>query len=179
LVIKWKDIRDAFFLTSAHEDVFVEAPSSRGGNHKIKPAAMLDYKTYKTGVDRSDQKLSYCSLERKTTKWWKKLPFHLFDLVLVNAQVLHTRTCKKKMSLQIFYEKVTEGLPASAAMKIQVQGQTSSPGGRFIGRDHSVYRIPSKQAKLEGKSQRSCCVCAERSKRQSGKTVKKITTMYC
>jgi len=153
--------------------------SSRGGNHKIKPAATLDYKKYKTGVDISDQMLSYCSLERKTIKWWKKLPFHLFNLVVVNAQILHTMTCKKKMSLEIFYEKFTEGLPASATMKIQVQGQTSSPGGRLIGRGHSVYRIPSKQAKVEGKSQRPCCVCAERSKRQTGKTVKKSTTTYC
>jgi hypothetical protein len=31
LAIKWKDIRDVFFLTTYHEDVLVEAPSSRGG----------------------------------------------------------------------------------------------------------------------------------------------------
>ena len=30
LVIKWKDICDVFILTTAHEDVLVEAPSSRG-----------------------------------------------------------------------------------------------------------------------------------------------------
>jgi hypothetical protein len=30
LAVKWKDTRDAFFLTSAHEDEIVEAPSSRG-----------------------------------------------------------------------------------------------------------------------------------------------------
>ena len=34
LAIKWKDIRDVFFLTTAHEDVLSEAPSSRG--HIIK-----------------------------------------------------------------------------------------------------------------------------------------------
>jgi hypothetical protein len=31
---KWKDIRDIFFLTTVHEDVLVEASSSRG--HIIK-----------------------------------------------------------------------------------------------------------------------------------------------
>ena len=31
LAIKWKDIRDIFFLTTAHEDVLVDAPSSIGG----------------------------------------------------------------------------------------------------------------------------------------------------
>jgi hypothetical protein len=52
------------------------------------------------------------------------------------------------MSLEIFYEKVAEGLLTSADTGIQVQGQTSSPGGRLIGRDHSLYRIQATHAKL-------------------------------
>jgi len=56
-----------------------------------------------------------------------------------------------------------------------VQGQTISPAGRLVGRDHSVYRIPAKQAKLEGKSLRSCCVSEQRSKRQTWNIVRK----YC
>jgi len=59
-----KDIRDVFYLT-AHGDVLVESPSSRGAYHKIKPAAVLDHNKYKTGVDRSDQMLSYYSFERQ------------------------------------------------------------------------------------------------------------------
>jgi hypothetical protein len=52
---------------TAHENVLVEAPSSKEAHCKIKPAGVLDYK-YKTGVDRSDQMLSYKSFARKT-KW--------------------------------------------------------------------------------------------------------------
>ena len=179
LAVKWKDIRDVFFLTTAHEDVLVEAPLSRGAHRKIKPAAVLAYNKYKTGVDRSDQMLSYYSFERKTIKWWKKLFFHLFDLAVVNAHILYNKASNKQMSLEIFYEKVAEGLLASACTEIQVQGQSSSPAGRLVGRDHFLYRIPATHTKLEGKSQRSCRVCAERSKRQTGKSVKKCTTMYC
>jgi hypothetical protein len=43
-----------YFLTTAHEDVLVQAPSSRGAHHKIKPAAVLDYKY---SVERVDQTL--------------------------------------------------------------------------------------------------------------------------
>ena len=82
---------------------------------------MLAYNKYKTGVDRSDQMLSYYSFERKTIKWWKKLFFHLFDLAVVNAHILHNKTSNKKMS-EIFYEKVAEGLLASACTEIEVQG---------------------------------------------------------
>ena len=66
MAIKWKDNCDVFFLTTAHEEVLVEAPLSRGAHHKIKPAAVLDYNKYKTGVDRSDQVLSHYSCERET-----------------------------------------------------------------------------------------------------------------
>jgi hypothetical protein len=89
------------------------------------------------------------------------------------------KQARKKMSLEIFYEKGAEGLLTNAGTEFQVQGQTSSPAGRLEGRDYFLYRIPATHTKLEGKSQRSCRVCAERRKRQTGKTVKKCTTMYC
>jgi hypothetical protein len=101
-------------------------------------------------------------------KWWKKFLFRMFDLAVVNAHILHTKT-DKKILLEIFYEKVAEGLLSSAGTEFQVQGQPSSLAGRLVGRDHFLYRIPATHAKLEGKSQRSCCVCAERSKCQTRK----------
>jgi hypothetical protein len=123
--------------------------------------------------------LSYYSFARKTIKWRKKLFFHLFDLAVVNAHILHTKTNKKNITLEIFYEQVAEGLLASASTEIQVQGQPSCPDGRLVGRDHFLYRIPATHGKLEGESKRSRHVCAERSKRQTGITVKKSATMYC
>ena len=174
MAIKWKDTRYVFFLTTAHKDVLVEAPHQ--GGHK--PAAVLDYSKYNTGVDRSDQMLAYYSFERKTIKWWGKNFFRLFDLVVVNAHILHNKTSKKNMSLEIFNEKVAEGLLVSVSTNKQVKGQTNSPASRLVGRDHFLYRIPVTHAKMEGTSQR-CHVCADRSKCQTGKTVKKCNTMYC
>ena len=93
MATKWKDIHVVFFLTTSHEDVLVEA------HHKIKPAAVLDYNVYKTGVDGSDKMLSYYSFDKLTIKWWKNLFFHLFDLIVVSAHILHNKTSKKMMSL--------------------------------------------------------------------------------
>jgi hypothetical protein len=95
---------DVSFLTTAHEDVLVQAPSLRGAHHKIKPAAVLDYKY---SVERSVQMVSHYSFERNT-KLWRKLFFHLLDLVVVNAQILHSKSSKKNALLEIFYEKVVE-----------------------------------------------------------------------
>jgi hypothetical protein len=57
------------------------------------------------------------------------------------------------MSLEIFYEKVAEGLLTSTVWKFS---------------SRSVERIPVTHARLEGKSQCSCRMSAERSKRQTG-----------
>jgi hypothetical protein len=100
-----EDIPDAFFLTTAHEDILVEAPSSRGAHHKIKPAAVLDYKY---SVERLDQMLSHYSFERKT-RLRRKLFFHLLDLVVVSAEILHNKSSNKNTSLEIFFEKFAEG----------------------------------------------------------------------
>jgi hypothetical protein len=120
----------------------------------MKPTTVLDYSKYNIGVDRSDQMLSYYSFERKMIKRWKKLFFHLFNLAIVNAHILHTKMNKKKLLLEILYEKIAEGLLASAGTEPHIQGQTSSPAGRLTGRDHFLCRIPATHAKLEGKSQR-------------------------
>jgi len=128
-------------------------------------------------MDRSDQMLSYYLFERKVIKWWKKLSFRLFDLVVVIAHILHAKTSKNKILLEICYEKVTEGLLASAG--IEILCQNCSPDGRLKGSDHFVYRIPATHAVMEGRSQCSCHVCAGRNKCQTGKTVKQCTTVYC
>jgi hypothetical protein len=74
------------------------------GAHKIKPAAVLDYKY---NEERSDQMLSHYSFER-TTKLWRKLFVHLLDLVVVSAQMLHNKSSEKNTSLEIFYEKFAQ-----------------------------------------------------------------------
>jgi hypothetical protein len=86
----------------------------------------------------------------------------VFNLAVVIAHILYTKTSKKKNFPKIFYKKVTEGLLATARTEIQAHCQTHSPAGRIIGRENFLYRIPVTHAKLEGKSQHSCYVCAER-----------------
>jgi hypothetical protein len=81
---------------------------------------------------------------------------------VVKAHILHNKSSKKNMSLEIFYEKFTEGLLASVNMVIQAQGETSSPDGRLVGTDHSIYSIPATHAKLERKSQLSFLMSAEK-----------------
>jgi hypothetical protein len=66
--------------------------------------------------------LSYYTFARKRVKWWKKRLLQLFDLAAVNAHILHNKSSKREMSLASFYEKVAEGLLASADTEIQALG---------------------------------------------------------
>jgi hypothetical protein len=104
--------------------------------------------------------LLYYSFERKTINLWKILFLHLFDLAVVSAHILHTKTNKKK---SCWGGEVAGGLLTGATMEMQVQVPTSSPAGRLVGRDLLcvcvyIYRIPATHAKLEGTPQCSCCV---------------------
>jgi hypothetical protein len=45
---------------------------------------------------RSDQMLYYYSFSRKTINWWEKLFFHLFDLAMVNSNILHNKIKQDK-----------------------------------------------------------------------------------
>jgi hypothetical protein len=109
----------------------------------------MSYNKYKIGVDKSYQLLSYYLFQRKSVKWWKKLFFHLFDLAVVNVHILHRMRSKQKFRLYKFLGKVV-GLVGYVGLEITTQSQESSVG-RFVGRDHFAFRIPSTGSEQSGK----------------------------
>jgi hypothetical protein len=46
--------------------------------------------------------------------------FHVFSLAVVSAHILHTRTDKNKIPLEMFYEKTAKGQITTAGTEIQV-----------------------------------------------------------
>jgi hypothetical protein len=68
---------------------------------------------------------------------------------MVNSHILHNKSSKKKISLEMFYEKVAEGLLTSAGMENGTQGDNNSTAGRLVGRDHFLYRTPATHARME------------------------------
>ena len=76
-----------------------------------KPVMICAYNSYMGVVDKCDQFLSYCSVDRKSMKWWKKVFFRLFELSIVNAMVLyfekypemsHKRSSHRKIEKHLF-----------------------------------------------------------------------------
>ncbi|KAJ8375926.1 hypothetical protein SKAU_G00065060 [Synaphobranchus kaupii] len=93
LAVKWQDKRDVNFLTTVHPSSM--AQSGRldhfTGEPKVKPACVLDYNKKMGAVDRADMITSFVDCARKSTKWYKKLFFHLLDTAVLNAYTVHRK----------------------------------------------------------------------------------------
>ena len=44
-----------------------------------------------SGIDRSDQMLSYHSVLRKTIRWYKKVGVHIFEIYMANSFYLYVK----------------------------------------------------------------------------------------
>ncbi|KAJ8370085.1 hypothetical protein SKAU_G00101130 [Synaphobranchus kaupii] len=87
LAVKWQDKRDVNFLTTVHPSSMTQSGrlDHFTGEPKVKPACVLDYNKKMGAVDRVDMITSFVDCARKSTKWYKKLFFHLLDTAVLNA----------------------------------------------------------------------------------------------
>lgn len=108
-ISKWKDKRDVIVITTAHHPTLISSKNRRG-QEKIKPLEIVDYNQYMSGIDRSDQMVSYYSCPRKTIFWYKKVIFHLLDLTVWNSFFLYQKIHNTKISFIDFREMLIKTL---------------------------------------------------------------------
>ena len=97
--VRWFDKRDVFAMSTLHGNEMLSITTKASTEPINKPKLIADYNTIITcmsGVDLCDQLLVYYALNRKTTKWWKRLFFRLLDLSDINAMILHTHIFPEK-----------------------------------------------------------------------------------
>lgn len=101
LCVKWKDRRDVMMLSTFHEDriVTLDKVDFKTKEPIQKPAVVVDYNENMGAIDRSDMMLSSTECVRKTTKWYKKLFFHMVDLSLLNAHALYLTQSSERLPL--------------------------------------------------------------------------------
>ncbi|CAJ0946553.1 unnamed protein product [Ranitomeya imitator] len=142
LVVKFKDKRDVFFLTTIHGPG-TTATTVRGTTAQVhKPDCALGYNKHMGGVDLSDQVLQPYSAMRKTKVWYKKLAVHIVQMALYNAYVLSRCAGQTNNTFLQFQEAVIKALmfgdeegagPSTAG----TQGSRMVPGQHFP--DHFDY----------------------------------------
>ena len=92
VVCKRKDKCDVLTITNKHQSEIVDATNKNGKVAK-KPNIIRDYNNGMSGVDRSDQIRTYYSYSKKTLRWYKKIGFHMFEIMIHSS---HTIFCKLK-----------------------------------------------------------------------------------
>ena len=83
---------------------------NRNGVTAQKPNIVRDYNTHMSGIDLSDQMMSYYSSLRKTIRWYKKLAIHILTMGLHNAHILPNRQATKKLRFLEFREAIIKDL---------------------------------------------------------------------
>lgn len=89
LAEKWVDKRDVNMLSTTHSNKLKDnAKINRStGQPIMKPNSVLDYNKNMGLIDKSNMQISFTDSARKTTKWYKKLCFHLMDMAILNSFV--------------------------------------------------------------------------------------------
>lgn len=106
MIAKWKDKRDAIFLSTFSKPVLEEVT-----HKKLKPNTIIEYNQAKGFVDLSDQMTSYGNLFRKTLKWYHKVAFDfILNVAVVNAYGYYKEITKKRLTITQFREMIVADL---------------------------------------------------------------------
>ena len=103
LCLKWKDKRDVSMVSSFHDDTMIEKRRrTKSSDNPVqvisKPQVVEEYNQSMGGIDKADQMVLYYGYAHRTTKWWKRVFFHLVDLCLVNTHILYNETNTNKLT---------------------------------------------------------------------------------
>jgi hypothetical protein len=100
--VRCKDRWDVYILTNMHAPP-VEGNFTDTSAQAIKPHVVADYSAYMEFVDKSDRMVNRYRTAHRTWKWIMKLFFHLTDMTILNAFLIH-KSCGSKIKHKNFRE---------------------------------------------------------------------------
>ena len=113
-----------------------------------KPRIICAYNTFMIGVDLSDQMIVAYNDQRKCSKVWKKIIYHIFHRIMLNSYILYCqKTSQPIMSRLQFTQSVIESL-ASTYLTKRNAGNNVNPQVRV--------------KKLDGRKEQDCVICSDR-----------------
>lgn len=109
LVLKWKDKRDLYMLSTKHNSEMISI--DHRGKCIEKPKVVIDYNLGKSPIDLSDQLSSYSNPLRRSIKWYRKVVLDtLLNIGVVNSLVLFNKVTNSKMKITAFRTILVENL---------------------------------------------------------------------
>ena len=120
LCMKYYDRREVCLLSTIHDATEILVYNRRG-MYILKSELIVEYNWHMKGCDLADQLMTSYSFLQCNFKWWRKMFFHLFSLLLNNAYILNKKYGKVSLSHEMYLEYIAEYLIKSStnsAMKL-------------------------------------------------------------
>ncbi|CAF4493863.1 unnamed protein product, partial [Didymodactylos carnosus] len=104
LALKWFDKREGIMLSTIHEPriQFTGKNDPKTKRPIQKPVSVIDYNSNRGAIDKVDMQTSFVEYVRKSVKWYKKLFFHMLDLIVLNSYLLYKMETGKRPQLVDF-----------------------------------------------------------------------------
>lgn len=159
--------------------------SNRYGKKLTKPEEIAIYNRFMSGIDRSDQMVSYYSSPRKTLRWYKKVFFHLLDVAVWNSYyiLLYKKYCQKNKKYEFITYRddlirkmidaenlkptdITHLAKHDNRMKERTNFPESKPGSSrsYSGTGHWPEKIPVREGSKKKSNFLKCKMCWESKK---------------
>ena len=109
LMVRYRDKKEIYFLSTIHESDIERAP--RKGRHEVAPLKLKLVNAYNKnmgGVDRNDALIGNYSSVRKTLKWTLKVVFHFIEETVLNSFSLHDKVNPGKLRFMHYKLDVIE-----------------------------------------------------------------------
>ena len=119
LATRWFDKWEVVNLSSFHLPQLRETQGRF--EVKQKPLAVIDYVNFMSGVDHSDQLLSFFPMRRKSQKWLKKPFFHLLTLASIQTNILLNKHRRQHGKRPMNLASVVKDLIVSMVSHIDVE----------------------------------------------------------
>jgi hypothetical protein len=162
LALKWKDKRDVSLLSTVHRATFTVTNRivHATGESVTVPSPIVLYNKYMGGVDHADQLNKYYTVTRKTIKWWKKLAFHIINLVITNAYIIQKEHARKPLSHYTFRKELARTLTTAFSQELNPKGRrhVGNPQVR-LAEKHFPSEIPAQPGAKRQNPCRKCVAC--------------------
>ncbi|XP_046671370.1 piggyBac transposable element-derived protein 4-like [Homalodisca vitripennis] len=163
---KWKNQREVMYISTEFDNEQVEFVG-KGDQKKSKPHAIVKYNSHMSGVDRTDQMLSYYPCDRKTLRWYEKITIHTIQMMLLNSFTLYNMS-RPRLTYYDFRLEVIRCLLGpnplapieSPAQKRLRQSMHEPVKITEKNKDNRTIRKRCRQCTVTGKYQRSLFVVA-------------------
>jgi len=166
LALKWFDKKEVIMLSTIHEPHmgFTGKNDPKTRRPIQKPISVIDYNSNRGAIDKIDMQTSFVECVRKSVKWYKKLFFHILDLIALNSYLLYKMETGKRLQLVDFrLQLIREILYTYHTLKTTIGGPIQGWKPTRLTARHFPSLVPQRTERKN--PQKICTACAHTKKK--------------